>query len=318
MTSERQGTCEWCGEVFIAPFARGPVPKFCRRSHRQRAFEAAQQTPTTSPSPSPPDADVDRSLATLRAKLDQPVDIADAKRPTVLAPLLAELIETIEAVMRSVRYDPDDLDTVRIFVVAGDVVEHLYAQQLVLDNHPRSAPKLASAIAEAERIGRALLDPAAMGQRARFGHGRLLRVAVPGPDRLLPPGVIEVDFDKSGHREVRWYPLYESIHNGALLHRVARRRNEAHRFGDADDWANLARDMIIVCTGWITSALPMPTSLDQRATRELGNQLLRQFRNGPWSVTSTEIVDWLDGCGYISVVGDTAISDQPSKPYKPQ
>lgn len=67
--------------------------------------------------------------------------------------------------------------------------------------------------------------------------------------------------------------------------------------------------MIIVCTGWSTSPLPMPTLLDQRAASELGGQLLRQFRTGPWSIGAQEIVDWLDDCGYISIVGDTAVSD---------
>lgn len=31
--------CAWCGKKFEASNTRGPKPKFCRRSHRQRAFE---------------------------------------------------------------------------------------------------------------------------------------------------------------------------------------------------------------------------------------------------------------------------------------
>ena len=32
--------CEWCLEEFDAPHRHGPKPKFCRPSHRQRAYEA--------------------------------------------------------------------------------------------------------------------------------------------------------------------------------------------------------------------------------------------------------------------------------------
>jgi len=307
VSSERVGRCEWCGTEFVAANERGPVPKFCRRSHRQRAYEAAQSS--APPAAPPSTTNTTHALTALRDLLDQPIGAADAKRPTVLAPRLEQLIDAVVAVIRAVGYDPDDLDATRLFVVAADVVEPLLAQRRVLVDHPRSAKKLARALADTERFARALLDPAATAERAKFTHGRLLRVAVPGPDRLLPPGVVEVDFDTSGHREVRWYPSYDSIHDGAQLHRVARRRNDPHRFSDLDDWTNLARDLIIVCAGWITSPLPMPTSLDQRASRELGGQLMRQFRTGPWSITGEEVLSWLTSCGYVTVTGDTAISD---------
>lgn len=32
--------CHWCGAEFDRPHGRGPVPKFCRPSHRQRAFRS--------------------------------------------------------------------------------------------------------------------------------------------------------------------------------------------------------------------------------------------------------------------------------------
>ena len=31
--------CSWCGEGFVASNKRGPVPEYCRNSHRQRAYE---------------------------------------------------------------------------------------------------------------------------------------------------------------------------------------------------------------------------------------------------------------------------------------
>jgi hypothetical protein len=34
--------CEWCGRTFKRPATRGPVPSYCKPSHRQRAFEQRQ------------------------------------------------------------------------------------------------------------------------------------------------------------------------------------------------------------------------------------------------------------------------------------
>jgi hypothetical protein len=31
--------CEWCGERFARPSLKGPMPRFCSQSHRQRAYE---------------------------------------------------------------------------------------------------------------------------------------------------------------------------------------------------------------------------------------------------------------------------------------
>jgi hypothetical protein len=38
--SEQRHVCEWCGETFTVTRRRGPAPRYCRPSHRQRAYEA--------------------------------------------------------------------------------------------------------------------------------------------------------------------------------------------------------------------------------------------------------------------------------------
>ena len=38
-------TCQWCGCTFGRSSTRGPVPRFCSRSHRQRAYEARRTLP---------------------------------------------------------------------------------------------------------------------------------------------------------------------------------------------------------------------------------------------------------------------------------
>jgi hypothetical protein len=35
--------CAWCGEKFRRPHSKGPRPKFCSASHRQRAYEARER-----------------------------------------------------------------------------------------------------------------------------------------------------------------------------------------------------------------------------------------------------------------------------------
>jgi DNA-binding MarR family transcriptional regulator len=40
--------CEWCGRAFTPPTRRGPPPRYCRPSHRRRAYEARRYGPATS------------------------------------------------------------------------------------------------------------------------------------------------------------------------------------------------------------------------------------------------------------------------------
>lgn len=40
MTKSATVRCAWCGERFLVPAGPGRRPKYCRRSHRQRAYES--------------------------------------------------------------------------------------------------------------------------------------------------------------------------------------------------------------------------------------------------------------------------------------
>jgi hypothetical protein len=42
---DRRATCAWCGAGFESARRRGPAPDYCRRSHRQRAYEARRIRP---------------------------------------------------------------------------------------------------------------------------------------------------------------------------------------------------------------------------------------------------------------------------------
>ncbi len=45
-SKSEMATCGCCGQPFHPPAGRGPTPKYCSRSHRQRAYEARQQAAT--------------------------------------------------------------------------------------------------------------------------------------------------------------------------------------------------------------------------------------------------------------------------------
>jgi len=40
--------CEWCGQAFTPPTRRGPPRRYCRPSHRRRAYEARRYRPAAS------------------------------------------------------------------------------------------------------------------------------------------------------------------------------------------------------------------------------------------------------------------------------
>lgn len=40
---QRTGKCAWCGTTFAIGGTVGRPPKYCKRSHRQRAFEASKR-----------------------------------------------------------------------------------------------------------------------------------------------------------------------------------------------------------------------------------------------------------------------------------
>ncbi len=57
METVRTATCEWCEQSFDTPVRPGRPPSYCRRSHRQRAYEARRDAATSdSPKPAAVDA----------------------------------------------------------------------------------------------------------------------------------------------------------------------------------------------------------------------------------------------------------------------
>lgn len=108
MTKSSMARCVWCGERFAIAGGPGRRPKYCRRSHRQRAYEARQVA-------------VDRGLADgevlvstdtwhrLRdaiyvaetAATDAGVDLLEANSPDELLAIVASLRDAIDGVVEA-------------------------------------------------------------------------------------------------------------------------------------------------------------------------------------------------------------------------
>jgi hypothetical protein len=102
--------CEWCGNPFARESAKGPAPRYCSRSHRQRAYECRRQGRLTSDSAPDPQVDVIRTLgsqervqATLGGSFK--VDSALTKRlggSTDVAKLLSDTYPSLERAAENV------------------------------------------------------------------------------------------------------------------------------------------------------------------------------------------------------------------------
>lgn len=108
MTKSSTARCLWCGERFAIAGGPGRRPKYCRRSHRQRAYEARQVA-------------VDRGLADgevlvsidtwqrLRdaiyvaetAAADAAADLLDADSKDELASIISDLRAAIDGVVQA-------------------------------------------------------------------------------------------------------------------------------------------------------------------------------------------------------------------------
>ncbi|WP_197739671.1 TetR/AcrR family transcriptional regulator [Mycolicibacterium sp. P1-18] len=91
MTGARTGVCEWCGERFEARSGRGPVGRYCRPSHRQRAWEArrASRWPAAT---SPSDADHARALDEANSSVPQSKRKVTPRRPSGREAIVGSLV----------------------------------------------------------------------------------------------------------------------------------------------------------------------------------------------------------------------------------
>ena len=84
-------TCQWCGRTFRRSSTRGPVPRFCSRSHRQRAYEARRTVAVLAGQLGEVDklGDLPQSQASLLANVDAITKLGDL--PQSLTGLLAKV-----------------------------------------------------------------------------------------------------------------------------------------------------------------------------------------------------------------------------------
>jgi len=81
-TGELSPLCQWCASPITRTGSRGPVPTYCRRSCRQRAYEARHEISR----PAGPDPALDAESAShLREQLNRVLDgLRDASRMSLI------------------------------------------------------------------------------------------------------------------------------------------------------------------------------------------------------------------------------------------
>ena len=292
MSECRVGVCAWCGETFQAR-ARGPIPTYCRRSHRQRAHEARQQNPR------PPTVQtVDVTMTELVARLDTLVaSTPSLSRPTELAATLTDTLDTIEAILTTVRYQRGNLTETHRFIAAATIIGPYEQARQTLTGHARSANRLASAWASTRDVAHHLLNPTPPKPATR-GTGAI-PVVIPPPGNLYPDGYFDISLER-GRRIARWEPA-DPTDRRRELHEVTGRLTRPHRYETAAHWEHLARDIIAVATGWTNTPIPLPSPITDHATTVFASQLRQQFRTGEWTIAAAGVREWLTRHNWITI-----------------
>ena len=301
MAEQREAVCVWCGATFVAPSLRGPLPKFCRRSHRQRAYEAKRLATTANSSP--PESVTghgDTPSVLDLAGLEQLLEAEVGSKPTARRAAIEAQVNEIRAVLSQLGVDDlTDSDNINRLINLGLVAELAQRAAATAADHPRSAQQLGAALSQLSVAGSALINPSIGAVRERRSTAPL-PVAVPGPpnNRVLH-GTIACELNPSNHREVHWYTDTDAVDDQLLSHLVG--RATPYRFATINHWTELATDIVTVTCGWLRSPLPPPPVLTL-GTQQLGRHLYHNYRSGEWAITSTTITHWLQTNGYIHLV----------------
>jgi hypothetical protein len=309
--------CEWCGQLFTPAERRGPVPRYCRASHRQRAYEKRRglraattiyrPVTVTSPRSDRPDADTaDRRRAPsspeARRRLDAARRAAHASsstQATTLRPVVEQLAEALTDVFSSLGLPVIDGDTEALWALVQPVSQVLRQARETLEKRARSPRQLEAVRQQLLSAATAVADPAEHADRqSRYGRPRL-PIVVPGPDGAIPTGVIDCEL-VGGTRRVRWYPKGWT-HDADLLPQVAGRSPDfRYRWQDRRVWEQLALDLIILCCGWRTAPAALPPALKE-ARILLGNQLRRDISVGTWTLQPAAVLTWLEHANVVIV-----------------
>ena len=306
--------CEWCGRSFTPARRPGPPPRYCRPSHRQRAYEARLKAgrrdggqPVTVTATRLVPSDHHERVGLTPAEGSSRLEAA--LRGAQPAPTqLGELREAVETLMSAITNALGShglpvltADDEARWALVAPVSRAVRAAAGTLTQHGRSRRQLDHAYRELVAAGLALSDPGAFAERqSGFGH-RDLAIVVPGPDGAIPTGLIDCEVE-SGTRVVRWYPQGWSREGEPLPQVAGRPADFRYRWQDRRVWDQLALDLIILCCGWRTAPSDLPPAL-ARSRQLLGNQLRRDISKGTWAVEPASVVRWLAHADAITVYG---------------
>jgi len=323
--------CEWCGESFTPPVRRGPAPRYCRPSHRQRAYEARRYGQPSLPgfelggdaddadtagAPIPvtvtgngiSERDVRTALRDSVDRLGLPAVIGESRvveagRPAELRRSLEALSAAVSEALSSAGLPEITAGDEAVWALVAPVSRALRQAREVIDGGGRSALRLDTARQALLAAGAALVDPDAAHNRP-IGTTNLA-VVVPGPDGSIPAGVLARELE-SGTRTLRWYPDAGTGHGDLFAAIMGRPDGYRYRWQDKRVWDDLAADLIVFCCGWHSDPHAVPPVL-KRSRDRLATQLRMNFATGTWAIQPTQIVDWLAHDKVVTVLELTTL-----------
>ncbi len=128
--------CEWCNQEFEAS-GTGRPPRYCRPSHKQRAYEQRRQAVSVGEWTPQLTQQLRRALKT------GALSTADVTKPTQIRPVLANLIQLLTQALGSMGgLTPDNSLLLARYNLANRTAQAIRDAQAVLDSHPRSAKRL--------------------------------------------------------------------------------------------------------------------------------------------------------------------------------
>lgn len=280
------------------------MPRYCRRSCRQRAYEARHPVGQAAVPPganepvtvttSGPRSSAGPSAVEVRQRLEDSVAAARAARSKQLRPAVQALAAAVV-----------DVCATEGLPLIGEQDEALWAlvapaSRAVNDARSalggRSTQRLEHARQQLLAAAVALANPVAYAARG-IGRPSSLPIVVPGPDGVIPTGLVDCELER-GARVVRWYPEGWTGQAELLPVVVGRPAEFRYRWNDRRVWDQLAEDLIVLCCGWRTAPKALPPALG-RARLGLGNQLRVDISKGTWTLQPTTIVGWLQRAGIV-------------------
>lgn len=312
--------CEWCGETFTVPVRRGVPPRYCRASHRQRAYEARQKDLPTATKQKPAPIDVAAFSELAKRATDSALTETDRRRPTAARARAVELLDAaVEALAVLGVTDLDDADQLARTTVVPRLVQAVKRSQRTIVNEPRKTKALLAAGDQLAGVLTGLANPEQLNTSSErimapvpilvppLGAEGPLIATEPVNDHGLPDG--HAIAYPTNRRSKRLHVAIESQDNDVrLLSLFLPDIVDEWSVATADRgrartaWESLGRALTIIATGYHHPDTEPPPSLLNGGTyigRRLSEDLARATH---WRIPLDDIRHRLADASYIQTI----------------